>query len=114
MDRHTYLVPLSPKLPIQTFIVFQRYKPTRTEITRDLNFKFLKLGINWIMATDFTDPKKPYLPMCEAPFLQMALTMNGESPREIGTETQGDMGSIPRRRKMATTQYCPGNHGQGA
>lgn len=23
------------------------------------------------MATDFADPKKPYLPMCETPFLHM-------------------------------------------
>ena len=69
------------------------------------------------MATAFADPKKPYLPMCEAPFLQMGFPDGSASKESTGkARDTADMGSIPWRRKwLPTPVFLPRkSHEQGS
>ena len=69
------------------------------------------------MATDFADPKKPYLPMCETPFLHMGFSNGSASKESTGNARDtGDMGSILQRRKrLPTLVFLPRkSHEQGS
>ena len=63
------------------------------------------------MATDFTDPKKPYLPMCEAPFLQMGFPDGSAGKESLARqETQETWVRSPGEGNGYPLQYfCPGN-----
>ena len=69
------------------------------------------------MATDFADPKKPYLPMWEAPFSHVGFP-HGSAGKESTSNAadRGQMGSIPQRRKrLPTPVFLPRkSHEQGS